>query len=239
MSTAAIAFRKPPTIGHRFADLKASSFDPEARTVEATLSSAGAEVRRSYGTEVLIITPSAVDLSRLETCGVPLLDSHNIFSVGAVFGRVARVWFDRGSLMGLLSFDDSENGEMASGLVSRGTIRGISIGYNVSEWRVTNSDGDVVDPSRLRWDDQDDCTFSAVKWQLLEASLTSVPADKNAITRSLGSSPPIGAAAASDILARMSARQRIAEGNHTQDTEASLPLQRRRRYPGQIWRGGA
>jgi hypothetical protein len=186
---------------------------------------------------VLSINAGAVNLEMLTTCGIPLIDSHNVFGIGGVFGRVVRVWFNQSSLMGLLAFDDSDVGRQAEGLVSRGTVRGVSIGYRVEQWEVTDTDGDIVDPSRLRWDDQATCTYTAVRWELLEVSLVSVPADPNAFVRSLGWSLPIGTAAAAAIVARMSARQRIAEWNHaSEDTE---PLRRRRRYPGQIWRGGA
>jgi hypothetical protein len=170
--------------------------------------SVGAEVKREYGTEVLSISAGAVNLERLTTCGIPLIDSHNIFSVGAVFGRLVRAWFDRGRLMGLLAFDDSENGKNAEGLVSRGMVRGISIGYHVDEFEVTDADGNVVDQSRLRYDEE--YTFTAKRWTLLECSLVSVPADPDAFVRSFATSLPIGAAVASTIVARMSARQRIA-----------------------------
>ena len=220
------------TVEHRFADFKAESYDAKARTVEAVLS-VGAEVKREYGTEVLSISAGAVNLERLTTCGIPLIDSHNIFGIGSVFGRVVRVWFNRGSLMGLLAFDDSDVGRQAEGLVSRGTVRGVSIGYKVDEWEVTDDEGDVVDPSRLRFDGE--YCFTATRYELLEVSLTSVPADSGAHVRSFGSSAPIGPDGAAAVLARMSARQRIA--GVLDDTEFSKPpLQRRRRYPGQIWR---
>ena len=236
MSTA--SFRKLPAgvVEHRFADFKVESYDAKAHTVEAVLS-AGAIVRRDYGKEVLLNTTAAGNLERLTTCGIPLIDSHNISGIGAVLGRLVRAWFDRGRLMGLLAFDDSENGQNAEGLVSRGTVRGISIGYRVDEWEITDDEGDVVDPGRLRFDGE--YTFTAKRWTLCEVSLTSCPADSNAFVRSFGSSVPIGAAAVSDILARMRARQRIAERNHAnEDTASSRPQPRRRFYPGQFWRGG-
>jgi hypothetical protein len=229
MSTA--AFRKLPVSGteHRFADFKTESYDAKARTVEAVLS-VGAAVKRDYGTEVLLITPSAVNIERLTTCGIPLIDSHNVFSVNSVFGKVVRVWFNGGSLMGLLAFDDSDVGRQAEGLVSRGTVRGVSIGYKVESWLVTDDEGDVVDPNRLQWDGE--YTFTAKRWTLLECSLVSVPADQNAFVRSFGSSAPIGAAMAAEITARMASRQKIAERN----TSEPEPLQCRRRYPnGRIW----
>jgi phage head maturation protease len=168
----------------RFADFKSATYDAKARTVEAVLS-VGAEVQRGFGTEVLVISPAAVNLERLTTCGIPLIDSHNVFGIAGVFGKVVRAWFDSGQLMGMLAFDDSAAGRMAEGLVSRGTVRGISIGYKVDEWEITDSDDKVVDPDRerLAWDEE--YTFSAKRWELLEVSLVSVPADPDAFVRSL------------------------------------------------------
>ena len=64
-------------------------------------------------------------------------------------------------------------------MVSRGEISGISAqGYRVDEWEVKDADGNVIDPNRLRWDDNsDDLTFTATRWELLEVSLVTIPAD--------------------------------------------------------------
>ena len=233
MSTA--AFRKPPDIGRRFADFKAESYDAKARTVEAVLS-VGAAVKRDYGSEVLLIAPSAVNIERLSTCGIPLIDSHNVFGIGGVFGRLVKAWVARGSLMGLLAFDDSDVGRKAEGLVSRGTVRGISIGYRVDEWEIADDEGNVVDPDRerLQWDEE--YTFTAKRWELLEVSLVSVPTDPNAFVRSFGGSPAIGPDGAAAVRARMLARQLAIRPS----LDAGEPqLRRRRVYPGQFWRGGA
>ncbi|KWV54330.1 hypothetical protein AS156_00965 [Bradyrhizobium macuxiense] len=188
------------------------SYDPESHTAEAVLS-IGAAVRRLYGTEKLEITPKAVDLGRAQSGLVPLIDSHNIAGIGSVLGRVSQVRIEAGKLIGLLSFDDSDAGRNAEGLVARGTLKGISIGYRVDEWQVTDDDGNVVDPDRerLMWDEQ--YVFTAVRWELLEVSLVSVPADPDAMirsTRSMSSSAPIGAERAAEILGRMRTRHQAA-----------------------------
>jgi hypothetical protein len=169
----------------RQADLKPDSYDPKAHTVVAVLS-VGAGVQRYYGTEILEISAQAVDLTRLSTCGIPLIDSHGIFSIGGVLGRLQRVWIDSGELLGLIVFDESEAGRNAEGLVARGMIRAVSIGYRVITWEITDDEGNIVDPERERllWDEQ--YTFTAKRWQLLEASLVSVPADPDAVIRSAG-----------------------------------------------------
>jgi hypothetical protein len=196
----------------RLADLQPGSYDEEARTVEAVLS-VGAAVARGYGTEILEVTPAAVDLKRVP---VPLIDSHNVFGViNGILGRVDRVWFERGKLVGKISFDDSEVGRKAEGLVARRMVRGVSIGYRVDKWEIKDADGDVVDPERERllWDAQ--YTFTAKKWQLLECSLVSVPADPDAeirtaqalITRADGFVPRKRRREIAAVRARMRIRQ--------------------------------
>lgn len=88
--------------------------------------------------------------------------------------------------MGKLKFNETAEGRKAEGMVARGEIAGISAGYRVEEWEITDSENNVVDPERMRWDD-DGLTFTATRWQLLEASLVAVPADGSAGIRLLGS----------------------------------------------------
>jgi phage head maturation protease len=177
--------RLPMTGTHtRFADTVPSSYDKKARTVDAVLSM-GSPVKRFYGVEVLRIDPDSVNLDRIVAGGVPLLDSHNAWGISGALGRVQKAWFDRGALMGRLGFNDTEQGRLAEGMVSRGEISGISVGYKVEDWEITDAEGDVIDPEtdRIRWDD-DNLTFTAINWQLLEASLVTVPADATAAIRS-------------------------------------------------------
>jgi hypothetical protein len=67
-------------------------------------------------------------------------------------------------------------------MVKRGEIRAVSIGYNVSEWKITDEDGREVPEDRVRWND-DGMTFTAKRWQLVECSLVGVPVDAAATLR--------------------------------------------------------
>jgi hypothetical protein len=213
MNSAARVFRDlprswaPPDTQRRFADI--GTYDQQAHTAQAILS-VGAEVTRSYGVEALMIAPSAVDLGRVRNGLCPVLDSHQIAGIDNVLGRVTDAWFESGRLVGAIAFD--QNGRKAEDMVARGAIKGVSIGYSVSEWRVSDSNGNIVDPDRdrLSWDAE--YRFTAVKWELLEVSLVSVPADPAAMirSRSLGGSAAIGLDGAADILTRMRCRSRIA-----------------------------
>ena len=88
------------------------------------------------------------------------------------------------------------------GMVARGEISGISVGYRVDEWQATDENNDIVDDPG--WND-DALVFTAVRWQILESSLVSVGADVGAMIRSLGT----GNNEIDDIKARMHARHRM------------------------------
>jgi Caudovirus prohead serine protease len=168
----------------RFADVAPQSFDKKARTVDAVISM-GSPVQRFYGTEILRIDAKSVNLERMAS-GIPILDSHNQGSITNALGRLTETWIKRAALMGKIKFNETPQGEAAMGMVERGEVAGISAGYRVDEWEITDKDNNVIDPERMRWDDEG-LTFTATRWQLLEASLVAVPADASASIRSLGS----------------------------------------------------
>jgi phage head maturation protease len=175
--------------------------------------SKGSPVQRFYGTEALRISPGAVNLDRMRSSGIPLLDSHQQVGICNALGRPTRAWFESGALMGELKFNDTREGQKAEGMVARGEIAGISTGYRVAQWEVTDEDGTEIDPDETRVSFDDDMTFTATRWELLEISLVSIPADSSAMIRSFGSSidhasPPLASTVA-DAKVRMVARQRM------------------------------
>jgi hypothetical protein len=203
----------PATITHRFADSRPSSYDGANHTVDCVISM-GSPVTRFYGTEVLRITSDAVDLDRMKNGSmIPLLDSHQGVGISNALGRFMKVWITRGALMGTIAFNQTPNGKLAEGMVERGEIAGISAGYMVREWEITDSDGNVLDPEvqNIRFDD--DLTFTATRWSLHEGSLVSVPADSLSGIRSFGSGADRSFAFnnVADIRARMMIRQRMSE----------------------------
>jgi len=191
---------------HRLAETKtiavgATSYNKRQHTVEAVIST-GSPVKRAYGTEMLRISPQAVDLSRLEQGGIPLLDHHNQGGIDQVLGRLVDAWFDSGALLGTFKFAQTKQGQKAEGMIARGEITGVSAGYRVDQWVVTDADGDIVDERDVRWDDN--LTFTATRWQLFEASLVGVPADGMSMIRSLADRNDL-----TSVHARMRARHNI------------------------------
>ncbi|MCP4025681.1 MAG: hypothetical protein GY736_05130 [Sphingomonas sp.] len=160
----------PPSRGARAAAFTGSSYNAEARTIEAVFS-AGSPVNRWFGTEQLAVSPEAIDLARVGANLCPFLNAHNAYDVEGVLGRVIEARIDGGQLVGTIQFADTDAGRNAEGMVSRGEVTGISIGYNVRTWTLTE-----------QTDDAD--TWTATRWELLEVSLVPVPADPAAGVRS-------------------------------------------------------
>lgn len=167
--------RRQPMVGfqgQRLAEVSASSYDAEARTVDAVLSS-GAEVRRYFFSEQLEISAEAIDLGRAAAGLVCLLDSHNQREAAAVLGTVSNVRIENDQLVGTLKFGETARAKEVEGMVARGELKGISIGYRVTKWEIVSVENDHE-------------TWRATRWELLEVSLVSVPADANAGVRANG-----------------------------------------------------
>ena len=167
----------PPDFhGTRLATFNGQSYNATTRTVEAVLS-VGARVRRWFGWEELAMEPGAIDLARVIQGQVRLLDTHNQWEIDAVLGVVTEARVVEGQLIGTLRFADTERARNAEGMVQRGELTGISIGYGVRAWRL------------VEIDQHDHEIWQASSWELLEVSLVSVPADPNAGVRSAVPAP--------------------------------------------------
>lgn len=157
------------------ARLAPTSYDSAARTVSAVFST-GARVRRWGIVEELAMTPEAIDLQRVASNAVRLLDSHNAYSIDTVLGAVTSARIEGGQLVGNIRFADSEAGRRAEALVAAGDLTGLSVGYRVTSWTLTGMEDEVE-------------IWRADRWELLEVSLVAVPADPAAMVRS-GSAIP-------------------------------------------------
>lgn len=184
----------------RFGDGTPQSYDAESHSCRCIIST-GAAVTRIFGTEVLEISQAAVDLSRVP---VPLLDHHSQANLDSLLGK-CDAWVSGGQVHGQITFAQTPRGTLAESMVSRGEISAISAGYRVESWGITDADGDPVDPSRASW--EDDLTFTATRWQLLECSLVGVPADGSAMIRSINGH----GGSIEDMIFRMQCRQRMLE----------------------------
>jgi HK97 family phage prohead protease len=148
------------------------TYNAEARTVEAILAT-GYRVRRWFGFEELAIREEAIDLRRLALGHVKLLDHHNASKRDVVLGVVTSARIERGRLVGTITFADNEAGRAAERDVAAGNLTGISVGYQIHKLVLIETS-----------DDRKDDVFRAERWESLEVSLVSVPADLYAGVRS-------------------------------------------------------
>lgn len=166
----------PPTHGSRFVQLAPSTYDAEAHTIDLVLST-GSDVRRWGYIERLLIDPQAIDLTRVASGAVKVLDSHNAWAIAAVLGTLLETRFADGALIGKMKFGETPVAVEAEGMVARGELTSVSIGYEVAVWRAVEV---VVDPAT----GAETTIWRADEWTLLEVSFVSVPADAGAGVRS-------------------------------------------------------
>lgn len=125
--------------------------------------------QRWFGPEILSHEEGAADLSRLQDIGV-LLWQHR---PDAPIGKIIDVSIDTAKRRGVatVQFDEDELSDMIYQKVLSGTLKGVSVGYDVSVWEsvsggATSSDGRFTGPCDI-----------AKRWTPYEISIVSLPAD--------------------------------------------------------------
>ena len=146
---------------YREMPLSAIDSDEDQRSVALSFSSDVPYTRYDYLSdrkynEILSHEPGSVDLGRLEEIGT-LLFNHNS---DQPIGGIEKVWIEGGKGRALVRFDEDEDAEKIFQKVKRGSLRGVSVGYRVHEWEKRGKE-DMI----------------ATKWEPLEISIVSVPAD--------------------------------------------------------------
>jgi HK97 family phage prohead protease len=151
----------------RAAPLRASTWSAESMTVEAILSTGAAVTRYDSRGEF----QEVLNVNQTWPTSIPLLDSHSRGSVDDRLGEVINIRTVNGEVIGLVKLSrHNERAKRVAAELSDGATYAISIGYAVTKWTETK-------PAGKR-------TLTAQSFELLEASLTTVPADRGAGLRS-------------------------------------------------------
>lgn len=157
----------------RNANLEPATFDAEAGTVVAVIST-GAEVRRrdlqGEFLERLSLEPGSVDLEPL--IGAPVLNAHRRERVEDVLGVVEAAWLEEGRALARLRFSRRSDAQGIVEDVRAGVLHNTSIAYEVDKWREERRDG-----QRIK---------TAVRWTPREVSLVPLGADPGATIRAKG-----------------------------------------------------
>lgn len=141
------------------------------------------ESRDSYGT---VLTAEGWDLTRFNRMGVAL---YNHSSYGSdpdnVIGR-AKAWVEGKRLLGEITFETADVNPKAEKVFQKllsGTIRGCSVGFRSLE-RGRFGEGDEAIGGKRE-------TYYYGRRELLEISVTPMPANSNAKVRSMGQEPEV------------------------------------------------
>lgn len=144
------------SVQHREMRIDISTMAADSRKVPASLSSE-IEVRRDWGTEILLHEPGAINMERAEQ-GLPLVWNHDTDRLlGAV--RDIHIGADR-KLRGVLHLSRNERGEEALRDIQDGLLSSLSVGYRIDDYR-----------------EQAAGVFLVTRWTPVEISLAPVPAD--------------------------------------------------------------
>lgn len=163
----------PPSRGQREMAFTGTSYDPATRIAEGVFAT-GVRVNRRWFSEELDMSAEALDLSRVGMNQCRFLFNHDC---DEVLGVVVEARLQEGVLVGKVKFAETPMGDLYAGMAERGELTGISIGYQVSVWNIIQDIASEHD------------VWRATKWELLEVSLVSIPADKGAGLRSVAPSP--------------------------------------------------
>lgn len=141
--------------------------DDEAKKV--TLSFASEEPCPDFwgDSEILRCNEQAVDISRFSAGVMPALFNHDRDSV---IGKPTRIWFDNKKAYAEIQFDDDDESQRIWDKVKSGSLRGVSVGYRVNEWR-------FIEKNQVSEDGITGPAWIGERWEVFEISIVSVPAD--------------------------------------------------------------
>lgn len=151
-----------------FVDCSIRAMEGEGNERKFRLSFSSEEpYERWWGTEILEHKEGSMDLTRLNSIGC-LLFNHDR---DRVIGKVLRAWVENGRGEAEVEFDTDADSETIFQKVSGGSLKGVSVGYQVSVWEEVgankaSSDGRFTGPCSI-----------ATRWMPYEISIVSVPAD--------------------------------------------------------------
>lgn len=142
----------------RRAGLALSSFDADALTATAVLSSF-ADVERGGYVERL----PASGLRNTDLTGLPVLDGHDATSSRSVVGRIESSRIENGQLVGVIRFSAASDVADVVLKVREGILRGVSVGCRVHRWDKSTAAGRTI--------------RTAAEYEITEVSVVAIPAD--------------------------------------------------------------
>lgn len=148
-------------------DAAIDNIDVENRKVTLSFASEAPVLDYWGDAEILRCNDQAADITRFTNGVMPVLYNHNR---NEVIGKPTRIWFENARAYAEIQFDEDEESTRIWNKVQSGSLRGVSVGYRVNEYRVIKK-GDVSA------DGIQGPAYVAERWEVYEISIVSMPAD--------------------------------------------------------------
>lgn len=172
------------------------SFNREARTVDVCFGTDKPVLMGWWDKfyEILSFDEGHVRMERINA-GAPMFDNHRNSGTADQPGNVVKAWVKDGMGYATLRFSNDASdipgvphgpGEKIMRKVEDGTVRCVSVGYNVFAYEEVQAAGSTTDGKASA---NSIPTYRATEWEPFEVSFVSVPADFGASVRSAGQEP--------------------------------------------------
>lgn len=144
-----------------------TNFDASARTARLSFASETPVQDYWYGKEILRVSDSNMNTERFSAGVMPVLFNHDR---DKVIARVDKIWTEGSKAYADITFDDDELSERILKKVESGSLRGVSVGYNIQNYS-------IIERDEISTDGIEGPALIADKWEVFEISIVSIPAD--------------------------------------------------------------
>ena len=156
--------------------------DEKNRQATLSFSSETEEVNRYFGdpiygkaVEILDHSSKAADLKRLRDVGAYLFN-HN---PSEIIGPIKTAKIENGRGVAVVGYDDTEEGNKAFERTKSGSLKGVSFGYRVKQYKKLEEGEEYQLATRVVRGKKDIPVMIATKWEAIEITATPIPADSS------------------------------------------------------------
>lgn len=157
--------------GTRWLNADARALEGDGRRVELSFSSE-LPYRRWFGNEILCHDEGCVDLTRVGEVATVLFHHGRDPQYGSMpIAQIEKAWIENNRGKAIVVFDEDDESEKIYQKIISGSLKGVSVGYNVTSWEevapgAVSSNGRFTGPCDV-----------ALKWEVIEISIEPTPAD--------------------------------------------------------------
>ena len=123
----------------------------------------------------LVLTSDACDLTQADKGAIPILSDHFVYDTRSVLGSVQKITIGKNEARAVLKFSQAESVKDTWQKVSDGSLRQVSVGFEVMEQELRIEKND-------KGEDMEVMYFT--KWRPMEISMVAIGADRGAMTQS-------------------------------------------------------